>query len=86
MRARNLNDPNHWRDRAARMPSLASAATSQETFDLISDLADDYEKRPIDYSHNQMHPTDIYLRAIKRTGIAPVDVELGKEALPALSR
>jgi hypothetical protein len=44
VRTRNLNDPNHWRDRAARMRSLASTAINQEAFDLISDLAKDFER------------------------------------------
>jgi len=41
---RKPNDPNHWRDRAARMRSLASTAINQDMFDLICDLADDFDK------------------------------------------
>jgi hypothetical protein len=46
------------------MRSLASTTTNQNTFDLLSDLADDYEKTA---DCNEMDPTNIYVRAIKRT-------------------
>ena len=44
MSTRNTNDPQHWRDRAAQMRSLAVKMAGSEAAILINDLAADYEK------------------------------------------
>jgi hypothetical protein len=41
---RNTNDPNHWRDRAARMRALALTMNDSEVVILMNDLAADYDK------------------------------------------
>jgi hypothetical protein len=38
------NDPQHWRDRAAQMRSLAAMMVGSEAAILMNDLADDYDK------------------------------------------
>jgi hypothetical protein len=44
MSARNTNDPQHWRDRAAKMRELARTMTDTETAILMNDLAADYDR------------------------------------------
>jgi hypothetical protein len=44
MSMRNTNDPQHWRDRAAKMRELARTMTDTETAILLNDLAADYDK------------------------------------------
>jgi hypothetical protein len=39
-----INDPQHWRDRAAEMRALADRMTDSETKAIMWDLAEDYEK------------------------------------------
>jgi hypothetical protein len=38
------NDPNHWRDRAAKMRELARTMTDAQSAILMNDLAADYDK------------------------------------------
>ena len=40
----DTNDPQHWRNRAAQMRSLAVKMAGSEAAILINDLAADYEK------------------------------------------
>jgi hypothetical protein len=44
MSARNTNDPQHWRDRAAQLRSLAVKMAGSQAAVLINDLAAGYEK------------------------------------------
>ncbi len=44
MPPRDSNDPQHWRDRAAQMRSLAVKMAGSEAAILMNDLAADYEK------------------------------------------
>jgi hypothetical protein len=44
MSMRNINDPQHWRDRAAQMRALAVKMGDTEAAILMRDLAADYEK------------------------------------------
>jgi hypothetical protein len=44
MSARDTDDPQHWRDRAAQMRALAVKMVGSEAAILINDLAADYEK------------------------------------------
>lgn len=44
MPSRNTDDPQHWRDRAAKMRALALTMDDQTAVTLMSDLADDYDK------------------------------------------
>ena len=44
MSTRNTNDPQHWRDRAAKMRELARTIGDTEAAILMNDLAADYEK------------------------------------------
>jgi hypothetical protein len=44
MSTRNTNDPQHWRDRAAQLRSLAVKMAGSQAAVLINDLAADYEK------------------------------------------
>ena len=44
MSTRNTNDPQHWRDRAAKMRELARTMTDTETAILMNDLAADYDR------------------------------------------
>jgi hypothetical protein len=44
MPPRDINDPQHWRDRAAQMRALAVKMAGSEAAILINDLAADYEK------------------------------------------
>ena len=44
MPRRNTNDPQHWRDRAAQMRSLAIKMAGSEAAILMNDLAADYDK------------------------------------------
>ena len=44
MSMRNTNDPQHWRDRAAQLRSLAVKMAGSQAAVLINDLAADYEK------------------------------------------
>jgi hypothetical protein len=39
-----INDPQHWRNRAAQMRSLAIKMMGTEAAILMNDLADDYER------------------------------------------
>jgi hypothetical protein len=39
-----VNDPQHWRDRAAEMRALARGATDVDTEGIMLRLADDYDK------------------------------------------
>jgi hypothetical protein len=43
MPARDTNDPEHWRKRAAQMRTLAGAVSGEAAI-LLNDLATDYEK------------------------------------------
>jgi hypothetical protein len=38
-----INDPQHWRDRAAEMCALADTMKDPETMDIILRLVDDYD-------------------------------------------
>ena len=44
MAPRDTNDPQHWRDRAAQMRSLAATMEGSEAAILMGDLAADYDK------------------------------------------
>jgi hypothetical protein len=44
MPLRDTNDPQHWRDRAAQMRSLAAKMAGSEAAILMNDLAADYDK------------------------------------------
>jgi hypothetical protein len=44
MAPRGTDDPQHWRDRAAQLRSLAIKMAGSEAAILINDLAADYEK------------------------------------------
>jgi hypothetical protein len=44
MFTRNTNDPQHWRDRAAQLRSLAVKMAGSQAAVLIDDLAADYDK------------------------------------------
>jgi hypothetical protein len=39
-----VNDPKHWRDRAAAMRALAATMKDAETIAIMHRLADDYDK------------------------------------------
>jgi hypothetical protein len=39
-----VNDPKHWRDRAAAMRALANTMKDAETIAIMNRLADDYDK------------------------------------------
>ncbi len=39
-----INDPKHWRDRAAQMRALADCMSKPETTALMAKLAEDYDK------------------------------------------
>jgi hypothetical protein len=39
-----INDPQHWRDRAAEMRALADSMAKPETMAIMAKLAEDYEK------------------------------------------
>ena len=39
-----LNDAKHWRDRAAKMRTLADTVTDARAVTLMTDLAKDYDK------------------------------------------
>jgi hypothetical protein len=41
---KSINDPEHWRDRAAAMRALANTIKDTETVAIINRLADDYDK------------------------------------------
>ena len=47
---RDSTDPQHWRDRAARLRGLAMMGT--EAAVLMNDLADDYERLALSLSVN----------------------------------
>jgi hypothetical protein len=40
----NINDPKHWRDRAAEMRALADTMKDSETITIMRRLANDYDK------------------------------------------
>ena len=40
----NINDPQHWRDRAAEMRALAENMKDAETIAIMNRLADDYDR------------------------------------------
>jgi hypothetical protein len=44
MNLRSINDPKHWRDRAAELRSLAMVTVDDQTQDIMYRLADDYDK------------------------------------------
>jgi hypothetical protein len=44
MPPRDINDPQHWRDRAAQMRSLAVTMAGCNAAILLIDLADEYDK------------------------------------------
>jgi hypothetical protein len=39
----NMNDPKHWRNRAAAMRALAATMKDPETIAIMNRLADDYD-------------------------------------------
>jgi hypothetical protein len=39
-----INDPKHWRDRAAEMRALADCMEKPETVAIMAKLAEDYDK------------------------------------------
>jgi hypothetical protein len=39
-----VNDPKHWRDRAAEMRALAEAMKDTDTIAIMHRLADDYDR------------------------------------------
>ena len=39
-----INDPQHWRDRAAEMRALAESMSKPETTAIMVKLAEDYDK------------------------------------------
>jgi hypothetical protein len=39
-----INDPQHWRDRAAEMRALAGCIEKPETVAIMAKLAEDYDK------------------------------------------
>jgi hypothetical protein len=39
-----INDPQHWRDRAAEMRALADCTAKPETVAIMAKLAEDYDK------------------------------------------
>jgi hypothetical protein len=41
---KSINDPKHWRDRAAEMRALADTMNDAETIAIMKRLADDYDK------------------------------------------
>ena len=41
---KNINDPKHWRDRAAEMRALADTMKDADTIGIMNRLADDYDK------------------------------------------
>ena len=47
---RDSTDPQHWRDRAARLRGLAIKMMGTEAAVLINDLADDYERLALSLS------------------------------------
>jgi hypothetical protein len=40
----SVNDPKHWRDRAAEMRAIAATMKDTETIAIMNRLADDYDK------------------------------------------
>jgi len=44
MALNHVNDVKHWRDRAAEMRVLAEGMKDPQTTQIMSDLANDYEK------------------------------------------
>jgi hypothetical protein len=44
MTKKPINDPEHWRDRAAGMRALAGTMKDPETIAIMNRLADDYDK------------------------------------------
>jgi hypothetical protein len=40
----SINNPKHWRDRAAAMRALAETVNDPETIAIMNRLADDYER------------------------------------------
>jgi hypothetical protein len=40
----NIDDPKHWRDRAAEMRALSDTMTDPQTIAIMRRLADDYDK------------------------------------------
>ena len=40
----NINEPKHWRDRAAEKRALAATMKDSETIAIMHRLADDYDK------------------------------------------
>jgi hypothetical protein len=44
MAMKPINDPKHWRDRAAEMRALADTMIDRETIAIMNRLADDYDK------------------------------------------
>jgi hypothetical protein len=39
-----INDPKHWRDRAAEMRTIAGTMKDAETIGIMNRLADDYDR------------------------------------------
>jgi hypothetical protein len=44
MPSKTINDPNHWRDRAAEMRALSEGMDDVEARAIMLRLADDYDK------------------------------------------
>jgi hypothetical protein len=56
---KSINDPKHWRDRAAEMRALADTMNDAETIAIMKRLADDYDKladRAADRSNEGVPP------------------------------
>jgi hypothetical protein len=47
---RDISDPEHWRDRAARMRGLAIKMLGTQAAILMNDLADDYDRLALSLS------------------------------------
>jgi hypothetical protein len=53
----SINDPKHWRDRAAEMRALAKMMKDAETIEIMNRLAEDYEKLADRAAQRQARPS-----------------------------